>query len=137
MRALHPRTVCARYPAINPLSHLRFARQQGDVYRCLHLSTNKEFDFRVDRLEPYYTADETSLHDTAMLDNESYEVESVLRHKFIGPRTVSNLQLEIKWLGYQQPEWQQYNANGLNKVGIVHDYLRSHQLAKFIPQGFR
>ena len=34
----------------------RFERQ-GDVYRCLHLNTNKEFDFRVDRLNPFYFDD--------------------------------------------------------------------------------
>ena len=115
----------------------RFERREGDVYRCLHLSTNREFDFRVDRLDPYYTYDESTLHDTAMLDDEQYEVEQVLRHRFNGAQLASNLQLEIKWLGYDKPDWQPYSGNGLNEVGIVHEYLRQQKLAKFIPQKFR
>jgi len=117
----------------------RFERREGDVYRCLHLSTNKEFDFRVDRLDPYYTYDERTLHDTAMLDDEQYEVEKVLQHRFNsqGTQTASNLQLEIKWLGYEKPEWQPYSGNGLNEVGVVHEYLRQHKLVRLIPQKFR
>jgi hypothetical protein len=115
----------------------RFERREGDVYRCVHLSTNKEFDFRVDRLEPYYTYDESTLHDTAMLDDESYEIESVLQHRFVGSQSSSNLQLEIKWLGYDSPEWQPFSGNGLNAVGVVHEYLRQHKLSRFIPARFR
>jgi hypothetical protein len=115
----------------------RFQRTEGDVYRCLHLSTNKEFDFRVDRLDPYYTYDESSLHDTAMLDDESYEVESVLNHRFTGKHAAANLHLQIKWLGYDSPEWQPYSGNGLNAVGVVHDYLRQHQLSRFIPSKYK
>jgi hypothetical protein len=115
----------------------RFERKEGDVYRCLHLSTNKEFDFRVDRLDPYYTYDETSLHETATLDNEQYEVESIIRHRFNGSQSATNLQLDVKWLGYDQTGWQPYIGNGLNEVGTVHDYLRQNKLARFIPSKFR
>jgi hypothetical protein len=116
----------------------RFPRGEGDVYRCLHLSTNQAFDFRVDRLYPYFTHDEPSLRDTAMLDNESYEVEAVLGHRFQGPQTAKNLQLQIKWLGYDEPQWQQYSgpSDGLCSVGVVHEYLRRHRFARFIPARF-
>jgi hypothetical protein len=116
----------------------RFPRGEGDVYRCLHLSTNQAFDFRVDRLYPYFTHDEPSLRDTAMLDNESYEVEAVLGHRFQGTQSAKNLQLQIKWLGYEQPQWQQYSGpnDGLNSVGVVHEYLRRHKFARFIPARF-
>jgi hypothetical protein len=115
----------------------RFERREGDVYRCLHLSTNKAFDFRVDRLEPYFTYDESTLHDTAMLDDESYEVEAVLKHRFNGTQSAANLQLHIKWLGYDSPDWQPFSGNGLNEVGVVHEYLRQQKLARFIPTKFR
>ena len=116
----------------------RFPRGEGDVYRCLHLSTNQSFDFRVDRLTPYFTTDEASLRATAMLDDESYEVEAVLDHRFRGQTTAKNLQLHIKWLGYEETQWQNYISTGcnLNEVGIVHEYLRSHQLARFVPARF-
>ena len=116
----------------------RFPRGEGDVYRCLHLSTNQSFDFRVDRLYPYFTHDEASLRDTAMLDNESYEVEAVLGHRFQGPQSAKTLQLQIKWLGYDTPQWQQYvnKDSGLNSVGVVHEYLRRNKFARFIPAKF-
>jgi hypothetical protein len=116
----------------------RFSRQEGDVYRCLHLSSNKEYDFRVDRLEPYYTYDDTAIHQTAMLDDESFEVEAVLAYEFDGPHKASNLKLEIKWLGYHQPEWQKFSGKtGLSSVGIVHEFLRRNGLSRFIPAKFR
>ena len=115
----------------------RFERREGDVYRCLHLSTNREFDFRVDRLNPFYFDDDAALHEIAQLDNEQYEIESVLRHKFDGQQTAKNLQLEIKWIGYDTPQWQNFNQGGLNEVDIVHEYLRRYQLTKLIPHKFR
>jgi hypothetical protein len=115
----------------------RFTRSEGDVYRCLHLSTNRQFDFRVDRLEPFFTYDETALHRTAMLDNESYEVEKVLQHTFDGHKSAKTLRLEIKWLGFDEPQWQPFTGNGLNEVGVVHDYMRLNKLATFIPRKFQ
>jgi hypothetical protein len=115
----------------------RFDRREGDVYRCLHLSTNREFDFRVDRINPFYFDNDAVLNETAQLDNEQYEIESVLRHRFNGTNTAKNLQLEIKWMGYDEPQWQQYSQNGLNEVELVHEYLRRHKLARFIPNKFR
>jgi hypothetical protein len=40
-------------------------------------------------------------------------------------------------MGYDEPQWQQFNQGGLNEVDIVHEYLRRHRLTKFIPQKFR
>jgi len=72
-----------------------------------------------------------------MLDDESYEVEAVINHRFLGKNSAANLQLEVKWLGYDQSEWQPYSGNGLNAVGVVHDYLRQHRLSRFIPSKFQ
>ena len=52
-------------------------------------------------------------------------------------QTAKNLQLEIKWIGYDTPQWQNFNQGGLNEVDIVHEYLRRYQLTKLIPQKFR
>jgi hypothetical protein len=117
----------------------RFERREGDIYRCLHLSTNREFDFRVDRINPFYFDDEATLQRTAALDKQEYEVEAVLNHHFDGAHSANTLHLEIKWIGYDKPEWQPFNdtATGLKEVGIVHEYLRSKKLARFIPARFK
>jgi hypothetical protein len=109
----------------------RMSRDQGDIYRCQHLSTGKIFDFRIDRLEPYYTYDDSNLHDVA------YEVETVLDHRFNGEHKPAFLQLRVKWIGYHEPSWEPFRGNGLDKVGIVHEYLRSHRMISYIPQQFK
>jgi len=59
-----------------------FERREGDVYRCLHLATNREFDFRVERLNVFLYIDEDLLHNTAPLDKQQYEVKTILRTPF-------------------------------------------------------
>ena len=108
-------------------------RREGDLYRCLHLSTNREFTFRVNQLNPFYFDDDAVLHQTAQLDKEQYEIESVVQHRFNGPHTTKNLQLEIKWIGYEKTEWQNYSDGELNEVDVVHEYLRRHKMVRFIP----
>ena len=117
----------------------RFERREGDVYRCLHLSTNKEFDFRVDRINPFYYDNDAVLHETAMLDQEQYEVEAVVSHRFIGTQTAKNLRLVIKWLGYEETQEQDFgdSTTGLKEVGVVHEYLRRHKLTKFVHDKFK
>ena len=116
----------------------RFERREGDVHRCLHLSTNKEFDFRVDRLNPFYfDDDDANLHQTAQLDYEQYEVEAVLNHRFTGSHSARTLQLEIKWIGYDDTQWQPFMEGDLNNVDVVHEYLRRNKLSKYIPTKFR
>jgi hypothetical protein len=138
-------------PEVDPLNKLtppwlgpylitqRFDRREGDVYRCLHLSTNREFDFRVDRLKTFLYNDEDTLHKTAALDKQQYEVEQVLRHRFRGAQTAKNLEIEIKWLGYDELQWQPFGTGSasMSEVGIVHEYLRRNNLAKFVPARFR
>ena len=116
-----------------------FERREGEVYRCLHLATNREFDFRVDRLKVFLYNDEDLLHNTASLDKQQYEVKTVLRHRFKGAPIGKNLKVEIKWLGYSEPQWQPYGTGSatLSEEGIVHEYLRRHNLHKLIPTRFR
>jgi hypothetical protein len=113
------------------------SRDQGDIYRCQHLSSGKIFDYRIHCLEPYYTYDESSLHDVASLDSEAYEVETILGHRFNGEHKPAFLQLHVKWIGYHEPSWEPFRGNGLDKVGVVHEYLRSHRMVSYIPQQFK
>ena len=112
-------------------------RREGDLYRCLHLSTNREATFRINQLNPFYFDDDAVLHQTAQLDQEQYEIESVVQHRFNGPHTIKHLQLEIKWIGYEKTEWQNYSEGGLNEVDVVHEYLRRHKMVRFIPPRFK
>ena len=117
----------------------RFERREGDIYRCLHLSTNREFDFRVDRINPFYYDDDATLRQIAMLDQQQYEVELVARHRFVGAHIARNLQIEVKWLGFDELRWQQFSdsSTGLKEVAVVHEYLRRNKLARFIPSKFK
>jgi hypothetical protein len=60
-------------------------------------------------------------------------------HHFKGAQTGKNLKVEIKWLGYSEPQWQSYGTGSttLSEVGIVHKYLRRHNLHKLIPTRLR
>jgi hypothetical protein len=115
----------------------RLYRPEGDVYTCQHLSTGRTFDFRIDRLEPYFTYDESSLHDTATLDSEAYQVESILQHRFNGSHSPACLQLYVKWIGYTEPSWEPFRGNELDKVSHVHTYLRAHRMSSYIPKKFK
>ena len=117
------------------LEHIE--KREGDLYRCLHLSTNREFTFRVNQLNPFYFDDDAVLHQTAQLDHEQYEIEAVIQHRYNGSHTIKNLQLEIKWMGYDETEWQNYSEGGLNEVDVVHEYLRRHKMVRFIPPRFK
>ena len=117
------------------LKHIE--RREGDLYRCLHMSTNREFTFRVNQLNPFYFDNDAVLSETAQLDHEQYEIEEVIKHRFNGTPSAKNLQLEIKWIGYDETEWQNFNEGGLNEVDLVHEYLRRYKMTRFIPARFK
>ena len=117
------------------LEHIE--RREGDLYRCLHISTNREFTFRVNQLNPFYFDNNAALSETAQLDHEQYEIEEVIKHRFNGTPSAKNLQLEIKWIGYDETEWQNFNEGGLNEVDLVHEYLRRYKMTRFIPARFK
>ena len=122
-------------------------REEGDVYTCVDLVTHKEEDFHVKFLSPFnYDSIHTNLLDVATTERNLFIVEEVLNHRWKDPalaskgqkgKTASNLQLYIKWKYYETPEWNEYNEPSIKKVGLVIDYLRSHQLTYLIPYNFR
>jgi hypothetical protein len=117
----------------------RLERPEGDVYTVVHVATNQQFDFRVDRLKQFdFDPNLTRTYDTAAMDFQGDIVESVLGHKFTGAHTASNLQLRLKWLGAPEVDWYPF-SDSLADVGIVHEYFRRHpqKLSKFIPSKYQ
>jgi hypothetical protein len=116
----------------------RTARPQGDVYTCLDQSSNKSYDFRAHLIRPYLY-DENDPHPTEFShkEHQAYVVEGVVTHRFSGkPETASRLQLLLKWVGYPEPEWQQFNAD-IRKLQVVHEYLSANHMSRFIPVAYK
>jgi Chromo (CHRromatin Organisation MOdifier) domain len=68
----------------------------------------------------------------SLTDDESFLVEKIMKHKFSdkNKNLKSNLQFLIKWKGFKEPTWESWKNT--SKLGIVHEYLRSHKdLKKF------
>lgn len=115
----------------------KYARKQGDVYECQHLATNKIESFHVKLLTEFKFDDNSKLIDIAAHDHELFLVESILNHKFKNKdKTTKNLELLIKWVGNDIPEWQSYSTT-LKKVEKVHDYLYDNRLATHVPTAFK
>ena len=120
-------------------THQSVGASPGDIYTVVHLTTNKLFDFRVDRLKPFdFDPHLANPFDAAMMDFQGDVVESVLGHKFEGTHTADNLRLKLKWLGNSEIDWFKF-SDSLAEVGVVHEYFRRFpsKLLKFIPRKFQ
>ena len=114
-------------------------RKEGDIYTCQHLASNKVEDFYVGLLTPFlFEEDRTNPLEVATHDDEYHIVEAVLQHKFKGKgNKTEDLILQIKWMGYDLPEWVSFDNSTLKKVKIIHDYLYDNKLAKHVPVAFK
>jgi hypothetical protein len=115
----------------------KVARPEGDIYTVQHMDSNKLEDFHVKLLRPFYhDARHTDPSKVATSDNQTFEVEAILDHKFTSVKQMkSNMEVLVKWEGYDKPSWEPY-ANVAN-VSIFHDYLRSNNLARFLRASFK
>jgi hypothetical protein len=136
---LHP-LLRGPYQIIN-----RSIRAEGDIYTVQDLVTNKLYDFHVKLLQPYqYDATRINPLAVAMKDHNSsmesrvYIVEEVLNHRFF-PNSVkaANLQLLIKWMNEDRPQWNSYNETSIKKVKLVQDYLYDNKLGAMVPQQYK
>ena len=116
----------------------REERIEGDVYTCLDPSTNRLFDFRAHLLRPYvYDSNDPPPAEVANMDHQAYVAEAILQHRFSGKlKKAANLELLVKWQGYDAPEWQTYSTD-TRKLKIVHEYLAANNLRNLIPANFR
>ena len=107
-----------------------------DRYQIRNLVTNTlEPDKSVHSLKLFkFDASRTNPRDIALKDfKDMYLVEKVLAHRGKADRR-SNMSFLVKWLGYDKPEdntWEPF-AN-IRDNEILHEYLRSKKLKRFIP----
>jgi hypothetical protein len=120
-------------------------REEGDIYTCQDLVTNKLYDFHVKLLSPYlYDTTRINPMHTALKDHNSsekekrYIIERIISHRFIPKeRIAKNLQLLVKWSDENDPQWNSFNETTIKKVELVHNYLYEHHLGSFVPQKFK
>ena len=117
----------------------RVVRTQGDVYTVQHLDSSKMEDFHVKLLRRYRY--NPQYHDpvvAATADRQTFVVETILGHRFVPNRQIrSNMQVLVKWAGYEDSEnsWEPY-ANSAT-VKIFHDYLREHGLQRLLRDAYK
>ena len=106
---------------------------QGSIYTCENLVTNKLEDFHVTNLQPFqFDEEKVNPLEIALTDNESFQVENVIKHRFTDSqkKIKSNLQFLIQWKGIKQPSWEPWK--NISKLQLVQEYLKNHrQLKKF------
>ena len=124
----------------------KLTREEGDVYIVLDLVTNKEHTFHVKLLHPFhYDETKTNIEEVATVEKQFFTVESVVSHRWKDNelaktqkgQTPNNIELQIKWAGYEIPEWNRYNDASIKKVQVVIDYLEQNNLRHLIPPQYR
>jgi hypothetical protein len=87
------------------------------------------------------------IHQIPAQDDDYYKIVEVLDHRFVHNQIIydntysrgklSELQLLVRYEG-DEPIWQEWSIQTkLNHVELVHEYLRTHKLAKFIPAQYK
>ena len=112
----------------------------GPTYMLRDLVTTKTVFTHVSRLrEFHYDRERVDPLTIAVKDSGQFLVERILDHKgYTGKgmhKIISKLQFLVKWVGYEQPDWQPWS--NLHKNLLTHDYMRTIPcLAKKIPKRY-
>ena len=115
---------------------VRTRDSRGTIYTCRNLATNKLEDFHVKLLQPFrYDQRYVDPEQAAMADQQMFEVEEIQDHVFDGKELKTNLRFKVKWVGFPNPTWEPYAT--MSKVEVVHRYLLSKRMAKFIPDAYK
>jgi hypothetical protein len=115
----------------------RVVSRQGNVYTLENLVTHGIIDFHIKLLRQFrYDNNYVIPQEVAQHDKDYFEIEEIISHKFKkNPKTLSNLELLIKYEGERDSKWQSWNSTfGANEK--IHLYFRHNQLARFIPKKF-
>jgi hypothetical protein len=97
----------------------------------VHISRMREFFYDKERVDPLTVV---------IKDTDQFIVESVINHRGSKPngkiKKASELQLLIKWVGYEKPEWHPWH--GFTANSVAHSYMRDiPHLKRFIPKHYR
>jgi hypothetical protein len=108
---------------------------EGHKYYLNNLATGRDEPAKsIHLLKPfYYDAKRTDPVDIALKDyQDRYLVEAVLDHKGNFQKKIRKVQFKIKWLGWEEPTWEPWSNVRLNEE--VHEYLKKHNLQRYIPK---
>lgn len=139
----YPNTAMGKKPphklAPNLRGPYRVAKIIGNEYQLIDLVSNKiKENVHVKRLRPYRfgTNDQITPRDIANKEQESFDVEVVLRHSGTFAKKKS-LKFLVKWLGYDDSHnsWVSYQRLKSNQA--LHNYLIKKNQASQIPKPFR
>ena len=69
----------------------------------------------------------------AQHDEDYHDIESIRDHRFVNPahQLRSEMSLLVKWNEITQPSWHKWSPD-FGKAEVVHQYLKDHNLKKFI-----
>jgi len=119
---------------------LQVTSNVGPTYTLRDLVTTKTVFTHVSRLrEFHYDKERVDPLAIAVKDSGQYLVERILDHKgYTGKgnqRQISKLTFLVKWVGYEEPDWQPWK--NLHKNFLTHEYMKDYPyLAKKIPQRY-
>ena len=112
----------------------RVVARVGNVYTIENLLTYKWEDYHVKLLREFkYDNVNVIPAEVAKQDNELFDIESIITHRFKGnTKVLTNLQLYMKFEDEQNPEWREWDKTygGHEKV---HEYFRNNNMTSFIP----
>ena len=96
----------------------------------VHISRMREFYYDKSRIDPLAVV---------VKDTDQFIVEAILNHSGCNPKgklkKASDLQLLVKWLGYEKPEWHPWHNFTANS--IAHSYMREiPALKRILPKRF-
>lgn len=110
---------------------------KGPIYTVQDLATDKMLDFHVKLLHPFdFDAAIVDPREVAKHDEEYYDIDRIEDHKFVGSKkNRTDLEFLILFEGDKKATWQPWSID-LGRNEKIHQYLRSHQLARYIPSKF-
>jgi RNase H-like domain found in reverse transcriptase/Chromo (CHRromatin Organisation MOdifier) domain len=131
----HPHSFRSSKLAPKLLGPFEVIKQNKNDVSCRHIITQKPHILHADRLTPFI-GDASCAQQVALLDNDEYIVEKILRHTGDFKR-LGSLRFLVRWLSYTSADdsWEPWLA--LRHVQALHDYLRLIGKSLLIPSAHR